>query len=400
MNEQLATAQTDLSALQGRRDTELDRIANFRTAEQTALDALRNRFSPLTIANEASLKTLADDIDARQLGINRFSSDIATNFNPTMNELLDLESSVRGMQADRESELARIEREQTGLRGLSRDIGRTAADADIYNLSELDRLGEDITDAQDRVSGFSSLLPFDFTNATGRLTGAQTALTDLRADRAAAIDDLISRSQGIGSTITGLDLQDEEGMRQGLTDLGGINAELARFSGGRGGDGSAAIETATDTINTRLEALDTRRSEIETEAQALLESVGATDFTDLQAISDQMDALGLIEEKQQLFSAAQALDEIDTITDRLNSEKQRLETDQEASGAALNRERQEILASLGPGGIPQFNDFTRTQPMTAQEYLTLLARKNEEDEVIGGQAVPGGFSSNLGVIRV
>jgi len=161
----------------------------------------------------------------------------------------------------------------------------------------------------------------------------------------------------------------------------------------------AALEASRTAVNERLTALDTERDNIEAQAQQLLEAVGGDNFSSLEEVAAQMDALGLVEEKQQLFAAAQALDEIDSIRQRLQGEKQRLETDNENSASALNAERNSILSALGPGGVPQFQDFTRTTPMTAQEYLALLARQAEEEDD-AARSLPSGFSGNLGVIQV
>jgi len=399
INQQLGTATTNLSGLQGRRDTELGRIADFRTQQQQGYDALSARYDPLTIVNEQGLKDLQRDIDAQQLGINRFTSDIATDFNPTMSNLLGLEGKVGSKMAEREAELARIEQAQNLARTGARGLLSSAEGADMYNLNALDSLGDTISDAQEDISGFSSLLPYDFGTASERLTGASDALQALRDERATNIDDFLGRAETINTGAADYSPYDEAGMREGLSSLMGIGADLAPYSGGRVGDVNAAIETARSSIDQRLDALNTERDTIETNAQALLESVGATNFSDLNAITEQMDALGLIEEKQQLYAAVQALDEIEQIRGRLQGEKQRLETDHTNSAAALQAERDQILAALGPGGVPQFQDFTSTSPMTASEYLAMLARKRQEEEQTTAQT-PSGFSGNLGVIQV
>ena len=399
LNENLASARSLLSDLEGRRAAELDRIENFRTAQQGNYDQLSSRFAPLTIANEQGLSDLARDIDTQQLGINRFRSEIGTDFNPTLNNLFDLEGQVSQRQAERESELSRIQRAEEQARAEARGINATAESANMFSLAGLNAIGDRLDDAQTDLSGFSSILPFDFGAANERLAGASGRLSDLRADRASAIDDFLGRASTVSSGLSDIADFDEAGLRSGLSELQNIGAELSPFSGGRVADVQAALEASRTAVDARMEALNTERNNIEAQAQQLLEAVGGDNFSSLEEVAAQMDALGLVEEKQQLFAAAQALDEIDSIRQRLQGEKQRLETDNQNSAAALNAERNSILGALGPDGVPQFQDFTRTTPMTAQEYLALLARQAEEEDD-AARSLPSGFSGNLGVIQV
>ena len=400
LQSRLGSAQSELTDLGTRRTDELGRIEDFRTTQEGGYDALRGAFAPLTIANEGALRQLGTDIGTQQLGIQRFRSDIPTNFSPTLQNLQSLSGDVKGRLAERESELSRIQGAESRARGIGRDVASQAADTGIYSSSGLQSLEDRIAESQEDFGNFSSVLPFDFGTAQSRLTGAGTTLSDLRGQRSSALDDLISRANVAGSGLGEIPLQDEGAIRERLSSLIGVGGDLAPFSGGRVGDVNAAIAQSQAGIDTRLQELSTKRTEIETGARELLENVGITTFTDLAAVQAQLDELGLVEEKQQLFNATQALDEIGSIQDRLNSEKQRLENDLEASTGASGRERQSILAALGPGGVPQFQDFQSTQPLTAAEYLALLARRQEEDEYGGaGGGYNTGFSANLGVIQ-
>ena len=396
----LGSAQSELTDLGARRTSELGRIEDFRTAQEGGYDALRGAFQPLTIANEGALRQMGTDIGTQRLGIQRFRSDIPTNFSPTLGNLQSLSGDVNRRLAERETELGRIGQAESQARGVGRDVAGQAADTGIYSSARLKSLEDRIAEGREGFGRFSSELPFDFGGAESRLTGAEGTLAGLRTERAGSLDDLISRANVAGAGLGEIPLQDEGAIRGRLSDLIGIGGELAPFSGGRVGDVNAAISQSQAGIDTRLEELSTKRTEIETGARALLENVGITTFTDLAAVEAQLDELGLVEEKQQLFNATQALDEIASIQDRLNSEKQRLENDLEASTGAAGRERQSILSALGAGGVPQFQDFQNTQPLTAAEYLALLARREEEDQYGGiGGGYNTGFSSNLGVIQ-
>ena len=394
----LAGARSGIEGLRTRRADELNRISDFRTAQQGQYDALRERFNPFTMADESGINELLRDVDAQRLNIERFESPISTDFGRTSARLTDLYGDAQGLLSDRRRELDRISEAERLARSGARAIRGEAQGANIYSAAGLNALEDAIGDVREQTSGFSSVLPFNFGPATQNVTEAETRLAALREQRGGALDDLLARAGTASGGIADIPLQDEAAIRERLSSLGGIGTDLAPFSGGRVGEVQAQIDASRGILDNRLAELQTRRGEIETEAQTLLEQIGADSFTDLASIEARLDDLGLVQEKQQLFAAKQALDEIAQIEQSLNQERQRLEADREAADFAKLPERREILAALGPGGVPQFQDATSSAPLTAAEYLALLARGPEEEEQLAAAGSP--FSSSLGVIRV
>tara|TARA_R110002020_G_scaffold77025_2_gene194742 strand:- start:433 stop:2283 length:1851 start_codon:yes stop_codon:yes gene_type:complete len=391
-------ARTGVEDLRNRRSDELQRISDFRSQQRGGYDALRERFDPFTIADESGINEVLRDIDRQRLGIQRFDSPISTDFSNTTSNLGDLYGDAQSLLGERRREVDRISEAERQARSGARAIRGEAQGANIYSAAGLNALEDAIGDVRDQTAGFSSVLPFDFTSANQNVGEAETQLAALREQRGESLDDLLARAGATSGGIASIPLQNEEAIRERLSSLSGVGADLAPFSGGRVGEVQTQLDASRGILDNRLAELQTRRGEIETEAQALLEQVGADSFTDFASIEARLDELGLVQEKQQLFAAKQALDEIAQIEQSLNQERQRLEADREASDFAKLQERREILAALGPGGVPQFQDATSSAPLTAAEYLSLLARNPDEEEQLAAAGSP--FSSSLGVIRV
>ena len=101
-----------------------------------------------------------------------------------------------------------------------------------------------------------------------------------------------------------------------------------------------------------------------------------------------------LSQEVELYNAQQALDELKTVEDRLNSERARLERDAEAVTARERLARDDVIASLrNPTGVPQFDMLTDTDPITLQRYLALLRGEEEEELPVAG--IPSAFSRNV-----
>ena len=91
------------------------------------------------------------------------------------------------------------------------------------------------------------------------------------------------------------------------------------------------------------------------------------------------------------------MDELAQAEQRLQGERQRLEADAEAVALRETQGQQDLLATIGASGLPEFQDFNQVDPMTLEQYLNLLANNEEEEFPLG--LSPTAFSQNLGVIR-
>ena len=115
------------------------------------------------------------------------------------------------------------------------------------------------------------------------------------------------------------------------------------------------------------------------------------DLTSNQSSAEQLQA------EVELYKANQAMDEINTLMNRLNSERGRLERDAENVAARERIAREDILSTIGESGVPEFQNYGRTEPITLEQYLALLA---SEEETPTSGTLPSAFSRNLGVISV
>ena len=393
-NTQYDNLSSGLQDLRNKRQTELDRIANFESGIISDVDAYRDRFDNMTIADEDAINQLMKDIEDRQRGVGRFSSELGFDLSQERGELSDMYGDISGLQNERQRELDRITSAEQNFLSDARELERSAEGGTIYSKSALDRLGDRLRDLQGDVSGFSSVLPYDFSRATGSVTDAETALTALNERRQTELDNILSQITGAsGSNLTDLELYDQEGMeglRSGLRDAG---FDLSQFSGGRVNEISEQLSNANTAIDTRLEELSTARGKLETRAQELLEQINNANFyasNDLTGSQDQFDALNA---EVELYNAQQALDEIAQVEGRLNSERNRLVTDEANVAERKRRETEDVLNALGPSGVMEFQNLNQVDPITLEQYLNLLRIQEEEENLRA--ATPSAFSQNV-----
>jgi hypothetical protein len=173
---------------------------------------------------------------------------------------------------------------------------------------------------------------------------------------------------------------------------------LAPFSGGRVGDIQSQIATGLSQVDSRMAELEAARAEIETRAQALMEQVNNASFYSTGDLSGNLASAEALQAEVDLYAAQNALDEITTTMNRLQSEKQRLEIDAENVAAREAQGRQDILSTVGSSGVPEFQNYATSSPMTMEQYLALIA-SGDDTETITGRS-PTAFSQNMGVIRV
>jgi len=397
---QYDTLTAGLADLQGKRQTELDRISTFGDTLYTDVDSYFDRLDNLGIADEAGIESLIDDIEDRQRQAGRFSSELGFNFGNQLGELGDVLGDVKDLQSERVAELARLENAKANFLSQAGNVEQAAEGGNMFSAAILDSIDDQIRDLKNEISGFSSELPFDFSGATGAITDAETALAGLQGERQTALDDILSRVQTAGTGIGDIALSDEDAITGRQTDLQKLQQELAKFSGGRVGNIGGEITAGLEQVDARLADLATKRSEIETAAQQLVEDINNASFYGLDDLTGSQAAFDEQKAQVDLFNAQQALDEIAAAEQRLQSEKQRLETDAEAVAARSGQAQQDLLASIGASGVPEFQNFAQIDPITLEQYLNLLAQGGDEEELGALANLPSAFSQNLGVISV
>ena len=273
---------------------------------------------------------------------------------------------------------------------------RSAEGGNIYSAAGIDRLEDRLRDLQGDIQGFSSVLPSDFSRATGSTTDAETALAGLTERRKTELDNILGQITGAsGSNLTDLEAYDQTGMEGLQSALRDAGYDLGQFSGGRVNEIQTQLSNANAAIDTRLQELSTARTQLETRAQDLLQQINNANFyasNDLTGSQTQFDALNA---EIELYNAQQALDEIQQVENRLNSERNRLVTDEANVAERLRRESADVASAIGPSGVMQFNNLAQNQvdPISLEQYLNLLRSQEEEENL--QSATPSAFAQNV-----
>jgi chromosome segregation ATPase len=386
-----------LTDLRNQRKTEEDRISAYETGLLGDVDTYRNTLGGLTIADADKITALQDNIADRQRQAGRFSSALGFDFNDELGELSDVSRGVGNLSRERQTELDRVASEQERILASARSAEQAAESGNIYSSSGLDAIDDRVRDLRADITGFSSLLPSDFTSANSPLTDADTALADLRGRRATELDAIQAGITGATSGLGDLNLYDEDAIRKARSDILNQQGNLAAFTGGRVGDIGASATAGLGQVDTKLAELTTARNDLETRAQTLMDQINNASFYATDDLTSNQSSAEQLQAEVELYKANQAMDEIDTLMNRLNSERGRLERDEEAVAAREARERTDILSTVGSSGVPEFQNYSGTDPLTLQQYLALL--NNEEENTTTG-SLPSAFSRNMGVIRV
>ena len=112
-------------------------------------------------------------------------------------------------------------------------------------------------------------------------------------------------------------------------------------------------------------------------------------------MSDPNAELTAMQDQVDLFNAQQALDEIDAISNELNSQQYRLEQDERNVQSRKDKEMQDIMAMMGESGVAQFPEYALQDPISLQRYMAML---NDEEEY-GQSGVPAASTFSQNVIR-
>lgn len=385
-----------LQDLRAQRAAEEQRIKQYEQGLLGSADSFRNTLSGYNIASEAGMNELQALIDQKQREAGRFSSELGFNFNDELGDIADVELALNKLQRERADELSRISTAEQNYLNTARGIEQAAETGNIYSAAGLNAIQDNLRDLQGKMGGFSSLLDYDFSGATGSINDAQAALAALNEKRQSELDKIAGGITGATEGLADLNLYDEAGIRDRLAQLRTLEGSLAPFSGGRVDSIQSQIGGGIDQVNARLTELANYRANLEQRAQQLMETVNNASYYGTGDLTDNQSAYDAIQAEAELYNASQAMDEVDAIMNRLNSERQRLEADAEAVAARQNAAQQRL--TLGTSGLPTFQDLSQVDPMTLQQYLAMLASQEEEPIPLG--LSPSAFSNALGVIRV
>lgn len=389
-----------INDLRQQREAEQQRISNFESGLYDTADQYRDQINDLTIADADQIGSLNQSIQDQLLQANRFDSPLDYDFSNELSEVRGLSSRINELQQQREAEQQRIAQTQSQLDNLARSARSAAGNTDIYSAAGIDSIGDQLNAIRGDVSGFDTPLEADFSGVQSTLSEADAALAQLREQRSDALGGIASQVAPATQGLSDVELYNESAFRDRQSQLSDVENELARFSGGQVSDINAQITEARSQIDSRLQELAEYRSGVEQQAQELLNRVQEASYYGTPDLGGDRESLESLQAEAELYNAQQALDEIDSVANRLNSERQRLEADAEAVAARENAAREQLQSQIGSSGVPQFQNFAMVDPLTTSQFAQrFIAPQSEDEDQQTDSLANRGFSSALGVIR-
>jgi len=376
-------ARSGLDDLRGRRQTELDRISGYRDNLRSGYDTLDDQFSGLTIADEQGITDLQRAIDQRQLDASRFDSELDFDFTNSLNNYQSLEDRLSGLRSDRQAELRRIQMSQDAARQAAMNLEDTLDTVDMYDLGRLNSLKRQTREGLNDLNDFTSELDFDFGNEVERLTGAQSAIDQLLAQRQNTLSGYDTQIDDLLSGVNSANLYEEDAFNSALSDLQSLQGNLGRFSGMDAQQIGFDLESALNATRGRLDDLADYRTGIESDLQSELEALSGTPFYDVSDFNQYDARASELQALIDQYGATSATDELAQYRDRLATERARLQNDLLASSTptqAATQTAEQLLQGVSNGSL------------SPEEYLALLAGIEEEEELSN---LRSGFSGNI-----
>lgn len=399
----LSGLNTKIGDLQTQRSNELSNIANFEKGLMSSADEYYDTLGGLTIASETGINDLQRQIDALQRKSSAFSSVLPYDLSQENQYINDLEGQLRTLQNQRKAELDRISTTGTQLTNTSRNLTNALNSASIYDKAYLDNLKGQISNLQSDISGFSSVLPFDFGNQSLAATSANTALTDLYNKRGTALRNISNSFADVGSNLGDIPLYNESGIKAQYRPLEQAGNMLDLFTGNDVDPIRYQILEKSNLIDNRLQELYSYRDQLEQNARVLMQKVKNNTYYTLDDVTNAQAAgsdFASMQDEVDLYQAQQAMDEIQAMVAKLTEEKQRLEQDAANVAARDTSARGNLV--IGAGGVPQFTNFSLIDPITMEQYINsyIYNNQNKDDVQYATSAAPSSFANALGVIQV
>jgi len=384
-----------LSGLRDERTAEEKRISDFEAGILNFVDSGLVDLEGLDIRNLAELEELQKGIEGRERDMGRFSSLLQTDFLDESRELSDLGIDIESLLRDRSREESRIAGDVRSYLTQAKGINDAARGGNPFSMEALNAISDRIGGLRSDITGYDSLLDTDFSGSLGHLDTAQTRLDEVLGERKTSIDDLLSRATAANVGLEDIPLSDEEALRSVIAANRGVAGDLSAFTGGRVGDIGNVISQNVQAVDARLSDLDKRRSELETQAQALRDELRNANLRTSSDLDDPQSRVDTLQTQIELFNAERAQDELQQMMELLGSRRSQISSD-EAEAARREKLARESIAETLVGGIAQFEDLGLQQPLTPEQYLLLLQSQDEEEEPLSTSANP--FALNTGAL--
>ena len=393
-NTYFSSIDSRLKDLFDQRRAEENRIRDYEASIFAEADRFDSAIGGLSIADEARINDIQRQIDNYQRTAGRFSSALNFDLSQELGDVQSVEDRLSGLRAEREAELNRVNTARDSFTRLAQDLARSARTASIYDQGMLDDLAANAENIRSEITGFSSKLPADFAGALAQIAQAEQAAQSVAARRNTALDRIQSRYDQALAGVGDIAAYDEAALNDRLYRLNSLGSELSRFTGGRADEMSDTFLDGINQIDGRLRDLNTRRSQLEKQAQQLLATVRGATYRGVDETASGFSEAEKLKAEVDLYNAQQAIDEISGIMERLNSEKSRLETDARAVADRQTAEQNEVMRAIaGLGG----DTSVVGQNMTAAEYLALLQKRKEEEDAAKTAAAISSFATALGL---
>ena len=284
----------------------------------------------------------------------------------------DIQDAITKAVDARTAEETRIsDAEKDALSLANTALGNVGASG-IYSKAILDQLQKAITEGKGKYSDFTSELDFDFSPATDIYTTAQSSLDDLIADRKKEVDKIEDAITQAYSPFSGLELQEESEFNKIKQALNDADYDLGYFSGGRVGDLYNTLDSYRDNVTAKLGELATKREGIEGQAQDVMAQL-MDDITTRETYEKYKGLYDPIGAEIAKYTASQAYDERDAITQELANRLAQIEQDE------LNVANR-ISASNEDLNNYQFSDYKLIDPLTQMNVGYGLYNQDEEEE--------------------
>ncbi len=398
---QISNWRSQLDSIGAQTAAENQRISDFGSGLYTSIDQGMTDFGALggDYTKEAEISALMATIAQKEREINRFSSPLGGDFSGQRAELNALKSQLQGLITEGDNERTRVQNFIDSQGQAYEDLYGTAMDTGIYSKAGIDALGLARDELAYDTANFST--PFGDSLYNPENVGgfyrqrATDAISGLGTERQSRLDAISNAISGATSGLSDVPLYDEDAIRDYYGTLDSAAGDFSRFSGGRVDEIQAEIDTQRTAIDGRINELRAYRTQLEEDAQALLEEIESGSYYGLSDLDDP-DARALQMNKNiELYNAQQALDEIAVIEKRLEGQRQRLELDA-ANVAARTADAQQSI-QIGASGTPTFGRSAFAQPATETNMTRYNPTEEEEDNYLASRSP---FSTSLGAIQI
>ena len=382
-----------LSDLRDQRQQEKQRISGFRDQLLGSVDNYRDQVSNLGIGDIEQVNELGENLRGDIREARRFDSPLNYDFSNELQEAQGISSRIQELRNQREAEQQRIQSTQQDLLSTARGANRAIENTGVYSAGGISAIGDEISDIRNRISQFDTPLEADFSGVQSRLENAESNLSGLRERRTNRLDDIASRIAPATEGLSDVELSNVDALNERSSQLSSVQNDLSRFSGGQVDGIRDQLSAATEQVDARLQELSDYRANVESRAQELLESVKNASYRQPGDVAGDESGIESLRQEAELYEAQQAMDEIDAITERLNSERSRLAADAEAVQRRNEAAQQNTsIPTNGLGGVDSIDaaEYARRYNLTADEEEEMRQRDRSRSP----------FSQSLGVIRV